>query len=50
MLTHLDLCTGIGSSSIAAEWAGIETIGMAEVNYPTLPASGCRGWSLNKLS
>jgi len=43
MLTHLDLCTGIGSSSIAAEWAGIETIGMAEINdfpYNIL----CRHW------
>jgi site-specific DNA-cytosine methylase len=31
-LTHLDLCSGIGGFSLAAEWAGFQTVGIAEVN------------------
>ena len=30
-LTCLDICTGIGGFTIAAEWAGFETIGFAEI-------------------
>ena len=31
-MTHLDLCTGIGGFHIAAEWAGFETVGFAEID------------------
>lgn len=47
MLSHLDLCTGIGGASIAAEWAGFDTVAMAEIakfprsllrqNWPEVP-------------
>ena len=30
-MTHLDLCSGIGGFHLAAEWAGFETVGFAEV-------------------
>jgi len=30
-MTHLDLCTGIGGFHLAAEWAGFETLGFAEI-------------------
>ena len=29
--THLDLCSGIGGFTIAAHWAGFETVGFSEV-------------------
>lgn len=50
MLTNFDLCTGVGGSIIAGEWAGIKTIGMAEnapfqssllkQNWPEIPNFG----------
>lgn len=30
-MTHLDLCSGIGGFTLAAEWAGFQTIGFAEI-------------------
>ncbi|HXM29769.1 MAG TPA: DNA cytosine methyltransferase [Chthoniobacterales bacterium] len=49
-LTHLDLFTGIGGFHLAAEWAGFETVGFAEVKpyccrllnerWPTVPNYG----------
>jgi DNA (cytosine-5)-methyltransferase 1 len=30
-MTHLDLCSGIGGFHLAAEWAGFQTIGFAEI-------------------
>src|SRR5215469_18423179 len=32
MLTHLDLCSGIGGFAIAARWAGFQTIGFSEID------------------
>jgi hypothetical protein len=29
--THLDVCSGIGGFTIAAHWAGFQTVGFAEV-------------------
>ena len=31
ILTHLDLCSGIGGFHLAAEWAGFQTAGFAEI-------------------
>jgi DNA (cytosine-5)-methyltransferase 1 len=30
--THLDLCTGIGGFHLAAQWAGFQTVGFAEID------------------
>lgn len=30
--THLDLCSGVGGFTLAAEWAGFRTIGFSEIN------------------
>src|SRR5258707_12728988 len=49
-LKHMDLCSGIGGFAIAAEWAGFETVGFAEIdpycckllaqNWPGIPNYG----------
>src|SRR4029450_4604453 len=49
-MTHLDLFSGIGGVTLAAQWAGIETIAFAEIcpyaskilarNYPDVPNLG----------
>ena len=31
-MTHLDLCSGIGGFALAAQWAGFQTVGFAEVD------------------
>lgn len=34
--THIDLCSGFGGFALAAQWAGFETIGFAEIaDYPS---------------
>lgn len=47
MLTHLDLCSGIGGFALAARWHGMRTVGFAEIdpwcrrvlakNFPGVP-------------
>jgi DNA (cytosine-5)-methyltransferase 1 len=32
VLTHLDLCSGIGGFALAARWAGLQTIGFCEID------------------
>jgi DNA (cytosine-5)-methyltransferase 1 len=32
MRTHLDLCSGVGGFSLAAQWAGFTTIGIVEID------------------
>jgi DNA (cytosine-5)-methyltransferase 1 len=49
-MTHLDLFTGIGGFHLAAQWAGFETVGFAEIdpycirllnqNWPDIPNYG----------
>ena len=45
MRTHLDLFSGIGGFALACRWAGVETVGFAEID--NAPHNGLLGRVVN---